>query len=459
MADRRAQLADSLALLQNDVAKLKTKINSGRSTTAPSPSLPFPTHDIVDKILNSETSTGTMPPSPPLPSQKAFNPPSPPPSSPFLVDGQSTIIIESGHMSETVATIVEEGDEMDTRNRMMCNDSSFLDSPLPLGGGGGGGAQQFGGGGGGAQQFGAQQGAQQFGAQQAQQFNTHTFLNSSAVAASGSPKISRLLQEVAAQRDASIEKIKRLQNINIELRSKLSESKRQEEKVIILEREVESLQVALESSERIRRQQKDLIKMLQESANKSRVGIGIEGSTGRDLNLSSMSLLHASNDSHPLIDQVTERMKVQSNLSPTSKKPSSPTARRKSVKKLSPASTQPTSSISQTSPLGNATTVMSKARRATAVSSDVVSGRRKTLSGSPAGVRTGPKTGVKAKTHPENRRVSILKTSTPTTTTKSKRKSSVMKKPSVTVKVPESEKSAPKTAIAVRRTTRRQTVY
>ncbi|GMI60990.1 hypothetical protein ScalyP_jg3326 [Parmales sp. scaly parma] len=109
------------------------------------------------------------------------------------------------------------------------------------------------------------------------------------------PKIKKLLSQVANQRDTAIDKIKLMQGTNAELKTKLSEMSRYKDKCEKLERELESLQSALDSSERIRESQRDLIKMLQE-------GHG-HGHGQGGLSLSTISLLNTGNDSFSLVDQ------------------------------------------------------------------------------------------------------------------------------------------------------------
>ena len=70
------------------------------------------------------------------------------------------------------------------------------------------------------------------------------------------PKIKKLLSQVANQRDTAIDKIKLMQGTNAELKTKLSEMSRYKDKCEKLERELESLQSALDSSERIRESQR-----------------------------------------------------------------------------------------------------------------------------------------------------------------------------------------------------------
>ncbi|GMI02815.1 hypothetical protein TrVE_jg10629 [Triparma verrucosa] len=91
--------------------------------------------------------------------------------------------------------------------------------------------------------------------------NVSTIVNEN----SSTPKIQRVLSEISKQRDKSIEKVKDLQKENIQLRAKLHEMERYKEMCEALERERESLSLSLQSSERIRKQQKDLIKLLQEN--------------------------------------------------------------------------------------------------------------------------------------------------------------------------------------------------
>jgi hypothetical protein len=83
------------------------------------------------------------------------------------------------------------------------------------------------------------------------------------------PKIQRVLTELSQQRDRSIEKVKALQTQNIQLQAQIHELGRFKELAGVYEREVASLKVSLESSERIRIQQKDLIRLLQENGGRT----------------------------------------------------------------------------------------------------------------------------------------------------------------------------------------------
>ncbi|GMI49327.1 hypothetical protein TrCOL_g11634 [Triparma columacea] len=116
---------------------------------------------------------------------------------------------------------------------------------------------------------------------------------------SSTPKIQKVLADIAAQRDASIERVKALQKQNLELKAKLHEASRWKEMCEALERERESLTLSLSSSERIRKQQKDLIKLLQENGGRT---VDNQGMAQSVLDPNNSMLLSVNNDSFSFVD-------------------------------------------------------------------------------------------------------------------------------------------------------------
>ncbi|GMH67230.1 hypothetical protein TrRE_jg10409, partial [Triparma retinervis] len=112
------------------------------------------------------------------------------------------------------------------------------------------------------------------------------------------PKIQKVLSDIAAQRDSSIERVKALQKQNLDLKAKLHEASRWKEMCEALERERESLTLSLSSSERIRKQQKDLIKLLQENGGRT-----VDNSMVQSvLDPNNSMLLSVNNDSFSFVD-------------------------------------------------------------------------------------------------------------------------------------------------------------
>lgn len=113
-----------------------------------------------------------------------------------------------------------------------------------------------------------------------------------------------------------------------------------------LERERESLNLSLASSERIRKQQKELIKLLQENGGRVVVEQQPEGSS-MGLNSSSATLLSVNNDSFSFVDASNVASPISSSFGTTmtttaitegAKKDSKATTRKKSMSKAGIAS-------------------------------------------------------------------------------------------------------------------------
>jgi hypothetical protein len=153
-------------------------------------------------------------------------------------------------------------------------------------------------------------------------------------------KLQRVLADISAQRDRSIAKIKDLQDEKLVLIEKVTDLEKFESSYNNAMRELESVRTALESSERIRTQQKDLIKLLQEegatsnSNNNTRQNRFDSGNTMS----SDFSLLEGTRNNNSISESRNGRRRSTSYSSTTSSSAGTGGGRRKSLSTSSTAS-------------------------------------------------------------------------------------------------------------------------